>query len=77
MWRSQCLSLSGSNVDKLTSFLAFSEHYYAIDESVDGVVLAHTYVKTGMVLSTALTLDDVAGFAALTTENLHSESFAF
>ena len=49
----------------------------AIHEGVNRVVLAHTYVKTGMVNRATLTLDDIACFGVLTAKNLHSESFAF
>ncbi len=58
-------------------FLAFSEDNYTVDQSEKSVVLAHTYVEAGVVNCATLTLDDVAGFAMLTTENLYSESFAF
>lgn len=71
------LCLGGLNVDELASLLALGEYYYTVDESEDGVVLAHTHVKTGVVNCATLTLDDVAGFAILTAENLYTESFAF
>ena len=71
------LCLSGLNVDKLAAFLAFGEDNLAVDESEEGVVLTHAYVKAGVVDSATLTLEDVAGFAILTAENLYSESFAF
>ena len=67
----------GLYVDELAALFACSEHYYAVDESEESVVLAHTYIKTGMVLCAALTLDDVAGFAVGATEDLHAEAFAF
>ena len=67
----------GLDVDKPTAILAFGEYYNAVDQSVDGVVLAHAYVEAGMVNCATLTLDDVTGFAMLTAENLYTESFAF
>ena len=72
-----CSSLEGLNIDESTAVAALSEHYGAINESVDGVVLTHAHVETGMMNCTTLTLDDVAGFSKLTTENLNAETFAF
>ena len=40
------------------------------------MVLAHAYVEAGVVDCTALALDDVAGLAGLTTENLDAEALA-
>lgn len=71
------LSLSGGHVDVLAAVFAFGEEHCAVNESVNGVVFAQTYVLTGMVHCATLALDDVAGFAFLTTENLHAKSFAF
>ncbi len=67
----------GLYVDKLTTFLACSEHYNAIDEGEESVVFAHAYVETRMMLSAALTLDDVAGLAGRPTEDFHAKAFAF
>lgn len=53
----------GLHVDKLASLFAGSEYYYTVDKSEKCVVFAHAYVKTGMMLSAALALQDVAGFA--------------
>ncbi len=74
-----CLSLcfGGLDVDELAAFLAFSEDNNTVNEGVDCVVLAHANVQTGVVNGAALALEDVTGFAVLTTENLYSESFAF
>ena len=66
-----------SNIDEAASVLPFREYYYTVEQSVDGVVLAHAHVLTRVVHCATLTLDDVAGFAILTAENLNSESFAF
>ena len=74
---SPTLCLCRLYVDELATFLALGEYYETVDESEDSVVLAHSDIKTGMVLCATLTLDDVAGFAMLTAENLYSESFAF
>lgn len=51
------------NIDEFTSFLTGREHYHSVDESEESVVLAHSDIETGMVLSAALTFDDIAGFA--------------
>ena len=53
----------GLNVDEFASFFTGGENYDAIDKSEESVVLTHADVKTGMVLSATLTLDDVACFA--------------
>lgn len=76
IWR-LCLCLGRLNVDELAAFFAFSEDNNTVDEGEESVVLAHANVETGMVNGATLTLDDVTGFAVLTTENLHTESFAF
>ena len=70
------LGLKGLHVDKLTAVFTLSKYYSAINQSIDGVILAHAYIQTGMVNSTTLTLDDVTGFSILTAKNLNSESFA-
>lgn len=71
------LSLCGLHVDELAATFAFGEDNNTINESEDSVILTHTHVETGMMSSATLTLDDIACFAALTTENLYTESFAF
>ena len=40
------------------------------------MVFADAYVEAGVVLGTALALDDVAGFSELTTEDFYTESFS-
>ncbi len=67
----------GLNVDKLSASLAFGEHYCTIDQSIQGMILADTYVEAGMMYGATLALEDVAGFSMLTTKNLNTESFAF
>ena len=64
-------------IDELTAFLTGREDNDAVDEGEQGVVLAHADVEARVVLSAALTLDDVAGFAVGATEDLHAEAFAF
>ena len=71
------LCLSRLDVDKLAAFLTDGKGHYTVNESEESVILTHTYVQTGMMNSTALTLEDVTGFAYLTAENLYTESFAF
>lgn len=66
-----------SHVDEAASVFAFSEHNNTVNKSVKSVIFTHTYVFTRMVNGTALTLDDVACFSMLTTENLNTKSFAF
>jgi hypothetical protein len=70
-------SLSGSHIDEATTIAAFSEDHHAVDKSINSVILTHAYIKTGMVDSATLALDDVAGLASLATKNLHAETFAF
>ena len=67
----------GLNVDIFTSFLTCSEYYYTIDKGEESVVLTHAYVKAGVMLSAALTLDDVAGFTVGSTKDFDAEAFAF
>ena len=48
-----CFLLSGVglHVDELAACLTGGEHYYAVDEGEESVVLTHAYVETGVVLS--------------------------
>ena len=71
-----CLG-DGHNVDELATLATFGEHNDAVDEGIDCVVLAEAYVQTRVMHGAALTFDDVAGFACLTTKNLDTESLAF
>ena len=48
-------------VDVFSTFFTGGENHYAVDEGEKGMILAHTNVQTGMVLSAALTLQDVTG----------------
>ena len=65
------------DVDETATVFAFGEDNHTVNESVDGMILAHAYVEAGMMYSTTLTLDDIARFSALTAKNLNTESFAF
>lgn len=65
------------DVDEFAAFFAFCEDNNTVDEGEESVILAHANVETRVVYGATLTLDDVTGFAMLTTENLYSESFAF
>lgn len=67
----------GHDVDELAAFFACGEDNDAVNQCVDGVILAETYVEAGMMHCAALTLDDVAGFGELSAKYLHAESFAF
>ena len=67
----------GIDVDETTTVLAFGKYNHAVNEGIDCVILTHAYIQTGMMHSTALTLDDIARFSALTAKNLNTESFAF
>ena len=71
------VSLEGLNVHELTSFLTDREHNDAINECEQGVVFAHTYVQTRVVLCTTLTFDDVTGFALRPTGDFYAKAFAF
>ena len=66
----------GLNVDELSAFLTGGEYYNAINKSEESVVFTHAYVQTGMMLSTTLTLDDVACLAVRTPKDLDAEAFA-
>ena len=71
------LRLGGDDGDERTAFGLLYELYSAIDESEDGVILAHTDVSAGMMPCAALAKDDVASLARLTAEKLQAKSFAF
>lgn len=65
------------HVDKLAALFAGAEYNHTVDESKQSVILTHAYIKAGVVLRAALTLQDVAGLAVGSTENFHAEAFAF
>ena len=67
----------GLHVDVTAAFFTAGEHNCAVNESVDGVILAHAYVETGVMHCAALTFDNVACLGELTAKNLNTESFAF
>ena len=66
-----CL-LGGDDADERAVLTAFVELHDAVDEGVEGVILAHADVLAGVVDRAALTDDDVAGDALLTAENLNA-----
>lgn len=61
------------NVSVASSVL---ELYCSVNESIEGVVLAHAHVLTWAVNGAALTADDVTGLCELPTKKFHSESLA-
>lgn len=65
------------DVDEFTTFLTGGEYHHAINESEQSVILAHTYIETGMMLGATLTLQDIAGLAVRPTEDFNTKSFAF
>lgn len=66
------LCFCGEDADNAAVAVATLEVYHAIYESVEGVVLTDSHVLARMVLRTALTHDDVACNAGLTTPNLNA-----
>lgn len=71
-----CLA-DGLYIDKFATIATFGEHYSAVDEGIDSVILAKANVQARMVNRATLTLDDVTGLASLATKNLNTESLAF
>ncbi len=59
-------------VDELAAFFSSGENHDTVDKGEEGVVFTHTYVEARMMLSAALALDDVAGFALRSTEDFHA-----
>ena len=51
-----------------------SKYHNAIHQCIECMVLAHSYVITWVVLSAALTYNNVASFYSLTTINFYTES---
>ena len=76
-WRSLSVGLVGLNVDELATFLASGENYHTVDEGEESVVLTHTDIEAGVMLSAALTFDDVAGFAVRPAIDFDAQTFAF
>ena len=50
----------------------FLESYGSINQGEQGMILAHTYIQTGIVDGTSLADDDVTGFGKLTAKNLNA-----
>ncbi len=62
----------GSYRNDATVALAAVESNNTVNESEERVVLAHAYILAGIVNRTALTNDDVASYAGLSTPNLNA-----
>ena len=58
-----------------TVFAALAELHFTINESEQGVVLAHAHVSAGVVLGAALTHDDIASYQSLAAEDFYAETF--
>lgn len=69
---SSFLLFGGNHADVAAVLSAFVELHHAVDEGVQGVILAHTHVLAGVVGRAALADDDVAGDALLTAKNLNT-----
>ena len=64
--------LNWCHVDVSTTVLACSEHYSAVDECIQCVVLTDTYILAWVVNCTTLTLDDVASLGELSAEDFNA-----
>lgn len=73
----ELLCLSSNWLDRYGTavFATTLEHNYAVNESVQCVILTDTYILAWVVLSTTLTNDNVASLHCLSTEVLQTESF--
>ncbi len=71
------LCLYRLNVDEFTSVASLCELNCSTDEGIQGVVLADTYIQTGMMYCSTLTFEDITGFGKLSTKNFYAEAFAF
>lgn len=58
-----------------TVVFLFAEFHYAVSQSKQRVVFSDSHIGTGVVLRTALTNNDVASDASLTSENFNAQSF--
>lgn len=66
------LLFNGKHGDVTTVFAAFVELNDTVDKRKEGVVLTHANILAGVVGSTALANDDVAGDALLTTKDFNA-----
>lgn len=66
-----CFS-DGGNANDTAVAVATLEVNNAVGKSIERVIATHAYVSTGIMNSTALTYDDVACNAGLTTPNLNA-----
>ena len=66
------LLFNGKHGDVTTVFAAFVELNDTVDKCKEGVVFTHANILAGVVSSTTLTNDNVAGDALLTTKDFHA-----
>ena len=66
------LLFNGKHGDVTTVFAAFVELNDTVDKCKEGVVLTHADILAGVVGGTALTDNDIAGDALLTTKDFHA-----
>jgi hypothetical protein len=64
--------LGGDDGDKRAVFAAFVELDNTVNEGEKGMIFTHADVLAGVVGGTALTDDNVAGDAFLTTKDFHA-----
>ena len=64
--------LCGNHGDVGTILAAFVELHHAVDESIQRVISAHANILAGVVGGTALTDNDIAGDALLTTKDFNA-----
>ena len=75
VWNSFALFLSfclGYYRNSALVIAALVEVHNTVNESIESIVFADTYVLSGIVLGAALANDDVAGYALLATPDLHT-----
>lgn len=75
MLLSSRLERDNGYVGAVVAFL--DERDSAVDESEEGMILAHTNVEAWVMNSATLTNDDVASLSSLTAKKLQAKSFAF
>ena len=66
------LLFNGKYGDVTTVFAAFVELNDTVDKCKEGVVLAHADILAGVVGGAALTNDDIASDTFLTTKDFHA-----
>ena len=75
MLLSSRLERDNGYVGAVVAFL--DERDSAVDESEEGMILAHANVEAWVMNSATLTNDDVASLSGLSSEELQAKSFAF